>query len=177
MWNTRRSDDSEVVYDEPITPASQDVVASNHNYTALGPLKEPLTCYMSPPSDKDSTLLPTQDHVDVPKRIWDKKIILASILTVLIVSSAALILATIGLAKLSSDLARLDNVNAGLNARHDQQLSEVSGSLTSQELNISSISYQLMLARVNWIIPRQCVLVPVQHTFPAPQSQCHSMFT
>ena len=78
---------------------------------------------MSPPSDKNSTLLPTQDHVDAPKRIAvirDKKIILASILTVLIVSSAALILATIALAKLSSDLARLDVVNAGLNARLDQ---------------------------------------------------------
>ena len=116
---------------------------------------------MSPPSDKNSTLLPTQDHVDAPKRIAvirDKKIILASILTVLIVSSAALILATIALAKLSSDLARLDSVNAGLNARLDQlgsQLSQVSGFLISQELNINSISSQLndmsarLSARVN----------------------------
>ena len=125
MWNTRRLDDSEIVYEEPITLASKDVVASAHNYTALGPLKgtSESQIYMSSPSDKESAFLPPPDPVGVPKKtvvIQGKKMILAFILIFLIVSMLALILGITSLvehvATQSSDLARLDDLNDGLSS-------------------------------------------------------------
>ena len=150
MWKSRRLDDSEVVYDEPITPASQEVVASNHNYTALGPLKGTTESevYMSPPSDKDSTVLPTQDHFRVPKKTIGKKMILAFILIFLIVSMLALILGIISLAKLaaaqSSDLARLDGLNASLSSLN----ADLNAKLDSLNARIDTMSASLRSARM-----------------------------
>ena len=150
MWNTRKLDDSEVVYDEPITSASQEVVASNRNYTALGPLKGTTESeiYMSPPSDKDSSLLPTQDRVRVPKKAIGKKMILAFILIFLIVSMLALILGIVNLAKLaaaqSSDLARLDDLNADLSSLN----ADLNAKLDSLNARVDTMSATLHSARM-----------------------------
>ena len=144
-------DHSERVYAEPsITSASQDVVASAHTYTALGPLKgtSESEVYMSSPSDKDSTLLSTQGPVGVPKNTQGKKAILAFVLLFLIVSVVALILGIISLTKLalaqSSDLARLDGLNAGLSSLN----ADLNAKLDSLNARVDTMSASLRSPRM-----------------------------